>query len=307
MHRAVLLDEVLSLLAPRSGGVYVDGTGGAGGHSRAIAERIGPRGRLLVLDRDAEAVERLREMLSGPFSQCAVVQANFAEVREVARANGIERAEGVLLDLGLSSDQLDAAGRGFSFMQDGPLDMRMDRTQALTAESLANDLPEEELADLLWRYGEEPRARAIARRIVLGRTRGRLTRTGQLADLVRAVYGGRRGRIHPATRTFQALRIAVNGELESLRKALDGAVELLAPGGRLAAISFHSLEDRIVKRFFVEHAGHWESRPAGGRDWICSDPELTTLTRKPVTASEQECEENPRARSAKLRAAERKG
>ncbi len=307
MHRAVLLDDVMTLLAPRSGGTYVDGTGGSGGHSRAIAERIGPKGRLLVLDRDAQAVERLHESVSKTFPQCVVVKANFAGIAGVARENGIARVDGVLLDLGVSSDQLDAAGRGFSFMQDGPLDMRMDRAQGVTAAALMNRLTEEEIAEILWMYGDEPKSRGIARRIVNERMRNPLTRTGQLADLVVAAYGGRRGKIHPATRTFQALRIAVNGELDALRQGLEGAAGLLAPGGRLAVISFHSLEDRLVKRFFLEHAGRWESKAEGGRTWICREPEMTILTRKPVTASEEECRENPRARSAKLRVAERKG
>jgi 16S rRNA (cytosine1402-N4)-methyltransferase len=301
-----LLDEVVDLLAPRPGGVYVDGTAGSGGHALAIAGRIGPTGRLLLIDRDREAVLRVRAALADSPVRVSVVEANFADMKTVARANGIERADGILLDLGVSSNQLDEAERGFSFMRDGPLDMRMDRTQPLTAETLLNEASEERLEKILRDYGEEPRARAIVRRVAAARSSARLTRTAELARLVEAVYGGRRGRIHPATRTFQALRIAVNNELEVLALGLNGALELLAPAGRLAVISFHSLEDRTVKHFFADHTVRWESRPEGGRTRICSEPEVTTLTRKPVVASERECEANPRARSAKLRVAERK-
>jgi 16S rRNA (cytosine1402-N4)-methyltransferase len=225
----------------------------------------------------------------------------------VAPEQGFDRVDGILLDLGISSDQLDDPERGFSFLRDGPLDMRMDRGATVTAAALLNGLAEAELADVLRRYGEELRARAIARRVVQARERAPFERTGQLADLVMRVYGGRRGRLHPATQTFQALRIAVNGELEALENGLEAALGLLAPGGRLVAISFHSLEDRLVKRCFVEHQGRWEALPEGGRKWVGRQPQVAVLTRKPVMASEAECQANPRARSAKLRAAERKG
>jgi 16S rRNA (cytosine1402-N4)-methyltransferase len=214
--------------------------------------------------------------------------------------------DGILLDIGISSNQLDDAERGFSFMRDGPLDMRMNRGKARTAADLLNTLSEADLAGLLRRYGEEPRARAIARRVVEQRQQALFVRTPQLADLVMGVYGGRRGRIHPATQTFQALRIAVNGELEALEQGLEAGLGLLAPGGRMLVISFHSLEDRIVKHFFAEHQGRWESLAEGGRKWIGSTPQVEVLTRRPVMASDEECLVNPRARSAKLRAAERK-
>jgi 16S rRNA (cytosine1402-N4)-methyltransferase len=214
--------------------------------------------------------------------------------------------DGILLDIGLSSNQLDDPERGFSFMRDGPLDMRMNRGKARTAADLLNTLDEVDLVTLLRKYGEEPRARAIARRVVARRQETPFTRTTQLADLVMGVYGGRRGRIHPATQTFQALRIAVNGELEALERGLEAGLGLLSPGGRLVVISFHSLEDRIVKHFFAEHQGHWESLAEGGRTWVGSMPQVEVLTRRPVMASEEECLVNPRARSAKLRAAERK-
>ncbi len=306
MHRAVLANEVMHWLAPRRGGVYLDGTVGGGGHAGVIAEAIGPEGRLLALDQDAEALVRARAVLGQWEKRCTLVQSSFADMAAAAAASGVEKVDGVLLDIGISSNQLDDPGRGFSFMRDGPLDMRMDRGKALTAADLLNTLPEGGLADLLRRYGEEPRARAIARRVVQERSQAPFVRTAQLADLVMRVYGGRRGRIHPATQTFQALRIAVNGELEALEKGLEAGLGLLAPGGRMVVISFHSLEDRIVKHFFAEHQGRWESLPEGGQKWVGLTPPVEVLTRRPVMASEEECQMNPRARSAKLRAAERK-
>jgi len=306
MHQAVLLAEAMQWLAPRAGGVYVDGTVGGGGHARAILEAAGPAGRLLALDRDPAALERARPALGPWATRCTFVHASFADLEQAAATHGVACADGVLLDIGISSDQLDNAERGFSFMKDGPLDMRMDCSSSPTAADLVNTLTEYELADVLRRYGEEQRARAIARRIVENRGLRSFSRTSQLADLVMKVYGGRRGRIHPATRTFQALRIAVNGELKALEDGVMAGLNLLAPGGRLVVISFHSLEDRIVKHFFAGHQGRWESLPEGGRKWTGVLPQVEVLTRKPVMASETECEQNPRARSAKLRAIERK-
>lgn len=306
MHRAVLLDEVVRWLAPRPGGVYVDGTLGAGGHTRALALAVGPAGRVMAMDQDAGALERAQAALEGCRAQCLLVKGNFAALDKAALEQGLDRLDGVLLDVGLSSDQLDDPGRGFSFMREGPLDMRMDRSSGMTAADLVNTLPQAALADILWRYGEEPRARAVARRVVEQRTKEPFGTTRQLADLVEQVHGGRRGRIHPATLVFQALRIAVNGELEALEQGLAAGLSMLAPGGRMAVISFHSLEDRLVKRFFVEHQGRMESLPEGGAKWVGALPRMEILTRKPVVATEEECRGNPRARSAKLRVAERK-
>ena len=306
MHRAVLLDEVIAWLAPKPGGVYIDGTLGGGGHARAIAMAVGPTGRVMAMDQDAGALERARAALEGCREQCVLVRGSFSGLAEAAVAGGLTRVDGVLLDIGISSDQLDDPERGFSFMREGPLDMRMDQTCAATAADLLNTLPEQALADILRRYGEEPRARAVARRIVGQRASDPFVSTSQLANLVERVYGGRRGRIHPATLTFQALRIAVNGELEALEKGLESGLRILAPGGRLAVISFHSLEDRRVKQFFVEHQGRMESLPEGGEKWVGTPPEMKILTRKPVMATDQECRDNPRARSAKLRVALRK-
>lgn len=307
MHQAVLLDEVMQWLAPRAGGVYVDGTVGGGGHARAILEAAGSTGRLLALDQDATALDRARLAMGECAACCTFVHASFADLERVASIHGVAGVDGVLLDIRISSDQLDNADRGFSFMKDGPLDMRMDRGVAATAADLVNTLSEYELTDVLRRYGEEPRARAIARRIVANRDVRAFSRTSELADLVMKVYGGRRGRIHPATLTFQALRIAVNGELKALEAGLAAGLNVLAPGGRLVVISFHSLEDRMVKHFFADHQGRWESLAEGGRKWTGVLPQVEVLTRKPVMALDGECEQNPRARSAKLRAVERKG
>ena len=261
----------------------------------------------MALDHDAGALERVRATWGEGLDRCTLVGANFEDMEGVAGEHGVTAVDGVLLDIGVSSDQLDDPERGFSFMRDGPLDMRMDKGRRVTAADLLNTLPEEELAGLLRRYGEEPRARAIARRVARERARAPFSRTAQLRDLVMNAYGGQRGRIHPATRTFQALRIAVNGELEALERGLEAGLNLLGPGGRMVVISFHSLEDRIVKRFFAEHQGRWESLAEGGRKWVGRLPQVEVLTRKPVMASEEECLANPRARSAKLRAVERKG
>ena len=306
MHRAVLLPEVVRLLAPRPGGVYVDGTLGGAGHARAILEAAGAGARLLALDRDAEALARARGALGELARHCTFVQANFADLAETARANGFEGVDGIVLDVGVSSFQLDDPERGFSFMRDGPLDMRMDRTQTTTAADLVNTRPAGELAALFKAYGEEPRARAIAGRIESRRRAAPFTRTSELAGLVSEVYGGRRERLHPATRVFQALRIAVNGELAALAAGLEGGLSLLRPGGRMAVIAFHSLEDRMVKRCFAEHEGRWEGLPGGGQAWVGRLPAVERLTRRPVMPGDEECAENPRARSARLRAVERK-
>jgi 16S rRNA (cytosine1402-N4)-methyltransferase len=211
------------------------------------------------------------------------------------------------LDLGVSSDQLDDPERGFSLMKSGPLDMRMNRAQELTAAHLVNSASEEELAGIFRSLGEEPAAGRIARAIAVQREQGPIETTGRLAEIVGRAKGGRARRIHPATKVFQAVRIAVNRELESLERGLAAALELLRPGGRLAVISFHSLEDRMVKDFFRRHAGGWVNRPAGGREWISEKPEIRLITRKPIRPGGEEIERNPRARSAKLRVAEKRG
>lgn len=289
----------------RKGGVYVDGTLGSGGHAGAVLERIGPDGFLLGIDRDAAAVERSKARLAGWGARCRVVQGNYADMGEIAGGLGIKAVDGILLDVGFSSDQIEQAERGFSFMNDGPLDMRMDPSQGMTAADFVNRAGEQMLIDVLREYGEEPSARRIAGAIVEGRKTRPFSTTLQLAQTVEQATGGRRGRIHPATRTFQALRIEVNGELENLRRGLECGVALLKQGGRFGVISFHSLEDRIVKRFFVSHAGRWESLQAGGRKWVGEEPAVGFVNKKPAIASDEENAENPRARSAKLRVVER--
>ncbi len=310
MHEPVLLAESLDFLNVRQGGAYIDGTVGGGGHARAILERAMPGGTVLGIDRDREALARL-DASSGAASGgrfgsgLALAHGNFADMATLARARGIEAVDGILLDLGVSSDQLDTGERGFSFMKDAPLDMRMDRSAEGTAEEWIRTLPESELARIIREYGEERMARRIARVIVEERLRRPLKTTGQLASLICRATGRRTGRIHPATRTFQALRMAVNGELDSLRAGLTAGLDLLKAGGRMVAISFHSLEDREVKRRFRSHAGRQVSLQSGGSAWEGIEPRVRILTRKPVAAGAAERAANPRARSAKLRAVER--
>ena len=287
-HVPVLFSEALERLDVRPGGTYVDATFGAGGHSIGIARRLG-RGRLVALDADPEV--RLPDDFPSPESlRVELVHANFRDLRAVLRDRGIERIDGILYDLGVSSMQLDHPERGFSFREDAPLDMRFDPTSGITAAELLRSADERRLAEIIYRFGEERAARKIAQAIVARRREGRLpTTTGELARLISGVVHvpGRRERIHPATRTFQALRIAVNDELAALQTSLDGAFDALVPGGRVVVISFHSLEDRLVKTSF--------------RD----DPRVMPLTRKPVLPTPSEITHNPRARSARLRAAER--
>jgi 16S rRNA (cytosine1402-N4)-methyltransferase len=300
-------DEVLAALHPHAGGRYLDGTLGGAGHTRLLLDASAPDGRVLALDADPLALERARTLLPEAIAgeRLLLSHGNFAQMGDLAKAADFAPVDGILLDLGLSSDQLADRERGFSFAHDAPLDMRFDTSRAVSAADLVNTLPEHELADIIWRYGEERRSRAIARRIGEARQRQPITRTGELARLVASVVHGRPGGIHPATRTFQALRIAVNDELASLEAALPAAIDLLRPGGRVAVISFHSLEDRIVKQTFQR-----EERgcvcPPELPECVCGrKPRLHIVTRRPLTASDAEVTTNPRARSAKLRVAEK--
>jgi len=295
-HTPVMLAEVLAALDPERGGRYVDGTIGGGGHTKAILERVGPRGRVLGLDRDPESIGRLEKVMSPAAPNLILRQANFAQVNVVLDELGWEVADGMLLDLGLSSFQIDRSGRGFSFQKAEPLDMRMDPAHGEPASTLVNRLPEKELADLIYRFGEDRASRRIARAIVRARP---LERSDQLAEVIRRASGrsAGRARIHPATRTFQALRVAVNKELDNLAEFLNRAPELVRPGGRLVVISFNSLEDRLVKISM--------SRLKGRSDRDDAQPVLKALYKKPLRPSPEEIAANPRARSAKLRAAER--
>lgn len=289
-HIPVLLEETIAALAVRPGGRYVDGTFGRGGHAREIAKR---GGEVLGIDRDDEAVASAGGM--------KVVKGRHGEIKEIANGNGWYEVDGVLLDLGVSSPQLDDAGRGFSFLREGPLDMRMDRTQGMSAADIVNGESEERLEKMFRELGEEPAARRIARGIVA--RRGFRTTT-DLAGFIERL-SPRRGAKHPATRVFQALRMAVNDELGELERALSGGLELLRPGGRFAVISFESLTDRIVKKFFSAHAGKMVSLQQGGERWEGTPPRVRIVTRRAVTATESETASNPRSRSARLRAAEK--
>lgn len=305
IHEPVLLHEVLTYLAPRPGGRYIDGTFGGGGHARAILEASAPDGRLLALDADPAAVERAQALAARYSGRLIPCHGNFRELARLARQYGFDAVDGILFDLGLSSDQLADPRRGFSFQLPGPLDMRFDPTQGTPAAVIVNTWSVEELTDLFWRYGEEPWARAIARAIVAERARRPIETTTQLAELVVRVVGARRERIHPATRVFQALRIVVNDELEALVAGLEQAVALLRPGGRLVVIAFHSLEDRIVKQFMRREAAACLC-PPGTPICVCGHvPRLRILTPRAVRPSAEEVVRNPRSRSARLRAAER--
>jgi len=300
-HQPVLYHEIIHALQPNSPGFYVDGTVGAGGHARGILEACAPDGCLLGLDLDPQALALAREFLAPYGERVRLVQASYTSLHEVLRGEGWERVQGILLDLGLSSMQMDNPERGFSFQVDAPLDMRFDPSRGLTAADLVNSLPETELVDLLFRYGEEPRSRRIVQAIIQARP---VTTTGQLAEIVARAYP-KRGRTHPATRTFQALRIAVNQELEALEQILPKAMDALSAGGRLAIISFHSLEDRIVKEYFRRESRDCICPP---RQPVCTCGHKATLkevVRKPITPGEAEIQVNPRARSAKLRIAEK--
>jgi len=305
MHQPVLLEEVLSLLNIREGGVYIDGTLGSGGHAEAILERIGANGMLLAIDRDRAALERAGHRLSRFGSRCRRVHGNYADIGALAAEAGIHAVDGILLDLGVSSEQIDTPERGFSFMHDGPLDMRMNRESASTAADFVNSASELEILTVLRTLGEERSAKRVAAAIVSRRAATPFETTGDLAEVISVAKGGRRGRIHPATQAFQAIRMAVNRELEGIDDGLRGGLELLREGGRMAVITFHSLEDRPVKRFFAAHEGRWESLAAGGERWEGVLPPMKRITGKPVQPSEQECRSNPRARSSKLRVAER--
>jgi len=306
MHVPVLLNETLDLLITNPAGTYIDGTLGRGGHAIEILKRLSSDGRLIGLDRDAEAIAQTAKTLSAFGNRVQRIHGNFAEMKELCKTIGVTEVDGVILDLGVSSPQLDVAERGFSFGKDGPLDMRMDQTKGRTVADWVNDEDETILADVIYRFGEDRDSRRIARAIVKAREGQRIERTLELAEIVERAKGGRRGPTHPATKTFQALRMAVNAELESLETGLEAGLPMLCQGGRMAVITFHSLEDRMVKECFKRHTVKRESLQQGGEKLVYEEPVVVRITGKPVTASKQECSNNPRARSAKLRVVERK-
>lgn len=299
LHVPVLLKETVDALAVRRGGAYIDGTLGRAGHTREIIAR---GGRVLGIDRDEQALNEV-----GEIENLTAVKGRHGDIKEIAYENGWKEVDGIMLDLGVSSPQLDDAGRGFSFQREGPLDMRMDRAQGLTAAEIINKESAENLAWIFRTYSEERQAKKIANAIVRARERGRMFETTEdLASLVSSVIG-RSGPHHPATRVFQALRMAVNDELGELERALEGALSLLREGGRLAVITFESLSDRIVKRFFSSHVGVMRSLQQGGEEWCGTEPRARAVTKKPIVSSDEECAANPRSRSAKLRVIEKGG
>jgi len=304
-HEPVLLNQVLDGLAVKPGAWMIDGTAGGGGHTEALLARSAPNGRVLGIDADPAAIRRISVRLADALAAQRLVlhQSEFARLEAVAAAYAFAPVDGVLLDLGVSSFQLQTPDRGFSFSQEGPLDMRFDPKQTPSAAEVVNEWPEQELAELFFRFGEEPQSRRIARYLVQHRP---FATTTAMAEAIENAVGGRRGaRLHPATRIFQALRILVNQELQQIEAVLPQALRLLRPGGRLAVISFHSLEDRIVKRWMAEEARIYVADPTHRYGGYERQPTLRILTRKPVMAAADEVNRNPRSRSAKLRVAEK--
>lgn len=300
-HIPVLYHEVLALLQPVANGRYLDGTVGAGGHTAGLLEHSAPAGRVLAFDRDPEAITYAQKRLAAFGARVTFVNASYADMADLAPAYGFTAVDGILLDLGLSSRQLEDDSRGFSFMREGPLDMRFDPTEGVTAADLINNLAEADLADIFWRYGEEKQSRRLARVVVEKRP---FDTTTQLAEAI-AQATSRRRRIHPATQVFQALRIAVNRELEAVERGVQAAVALLGPGGRLAVISFHSLEDRFIKQTFRQLSQACVCPPAQP---VCTCGARATarlITRKAVQAKADEVAANPRSRSARLRVIEK--
>ncbi|MFH1769352.1 MAG: 16S rRNA (cytosine(1402)-N(4))-methyltransferase RsmH [Parcubacteria group bacterium] len=287
MHKPVLLKEVLEILNPKPGQIFIDGTVGAMGHTGTIAKNIGPKGKVLGIDWDKGSLDQLSKISP---ENVILAHGNYADMESIATSNGIKEADGVLLDLGFSSYHIEDTGRGFSFQKDEPLDMRYDISQSFTAAEVVNSYRVDQLGDVIKEYGEERYARLIAKAIIDARKEKRIITTKHLVEVIRSAVPGRyqRNKIHFATRTFQALRIEVNQELQNLKDGLHSAIRVLKPDGILAVISFHSLEDRIVKNFFRDCSG---------------ESALSIITKKPITASAEEIRYNPRSRSAKLRAA----
>jgi 16S rRNA (cytosine1402-N4)-methyltransferase len=301
-----MLGECLDALMTDPKGIYVDGTLGNGGHAQAVLERLESGGTLIGFDRDMDAIDRVKGKLrAGEGRRVELIHDNYANMAARLDGLGVDKVHGLLLDLGVSSFQLDIAERGFSFQHDGPIDMRMDQTKGRTAADLVNEASEQELADIIFRYGEDRQSRRIARAIVEARARQRIETTAQLAGIVERAKGGRRGRkAHPATQTFQALRMSVNEELAGIEQVLDTMIDRIVEGGRIVVLTFHSLEDRLVKRFFNRHVPREESLQQGGVRRHFAEPPVKWISRKPLTAGKDEQKQNPRSRSAKLRAVE---
>ncbi len=306
-HTPVLLNETLEYLDPKPGGVYIDGTLGGAGHSSEIIKRIVPGGKLLGIDQDSNAIDAAKRRLEAYKDNVVIVRDNFRNIKAIALQKGFKEVDGILLDIGVSSHQLDEKERGFSYMHDGPLDMRMDTESSLNASDIVNNISEQELIRILRDYGEEKWAVRIAKFIAEERKNSRIDTTFKLVDIIQRAIpaAARRDGGHPAKRTFQALRIAVNDELQVLEEALIDAARLLKPGGRLVVITFHSLEDRIVKKIFNNMEKPCTCPPQLPVCACGKEPLLRVITKKPVTAGEEELKTNTRSKSAKLRAAER--
>lgn len=301
-HTPVMVQEVIAALLVRPGGLYVDCTLGEAGHSVAILEAVEPAPRLLGIDLDSETLDRASYRLRDFHRQTSLVHGSFANVGTIARENGFEPADGVLLDLGISSLQLETGRRGFSFQREGRLDMRFDPNQLRTAHDIVNGYPEAELAQLIYEFGEERKSRRIARAIVRNRP---IDSTTRLADVVARASGGQRGRIHPATRTFQAIRMAVNGEIDNIGDGLDQAISILRTGGRLAVISYHSIEDRLVKNTLRRESSDCVCPPETPECVCGHTPSIKLINRRVIKPSREEVQSNPRSRSSRLRVVER--
>lgn len=306
-HVPIMKEEVLSLLKPERGGIFVDGTLGGGGHAQAVLERLPENGKLFGIDRDGDAIAAAGARLAPFGERFAALRGNFFCMKELLHAQGVDGADGILLDLGVSSYQLDEPERGFSYMEDAPLDMRMDRQSPVSAYDVVNGYSSEQLFILIKNYGEERYASRIANAIVRERAKKPIERTGELSDIIRHAMPAqaKREAQHPAKRTFQAIRIEVNGELAGLEEAIVSAHDILKPGGVMAVITFHSLEDRIVKQTFRRFENPCTCDPHAPICTCGKTPSARVLTKKPVTPGETELEENPRSRSAKLRAIEK--
>lgn len=305
MHVSVLLPEVLELLAVKPGGVIVDGTLGYAGHALELLRMAGATGRLLGIDKDKRALESASVKLDVVAGEKCLVHGSHGELGRIAAERGFTEVDAILLDLGISSAQIDCAERGFSFMRDGPLSMKMDAdANSADAARIVAEYDERALTDIFRRYGEEPRARRIARAVVREREKKPIETTLRLVDVVTRTVG-KGGPKNCATRVFQALRMEVNSEIEELKRALEDGLNLLRPGGRMAVITFESLSDRVVKRHFTDHAGKWLSLRRGGERWEGSVPPVVRINRKPLRAGDGELQNNPRSRSAKLRVVER--
>lgn len=305
MHTPVLLNEAIEALKLKKGAIVIDGTLGLGGHSEKILERIIPDGLLIGIDQDTRNIKEAEKRLSAYKKNTKIVHSNFRKIEEILEKLKIKQVDGILLDLGLSSVHLDKADRGFSFQSDGPLDMRMNPEQEITAATIVNGYTEKDLADVIYKYGEERMSRKIARVIVEKRKIQKFQTTRELAIVIESVIKQKHTSKHPALLTFQALRIAVNDELNALESALEQSMGLLSPGGRLAVISYHSLEDRMVKHFFRQQARQCICPKESPLCTCNHSPQLNIITKRPIRPTEEEVRENPRSRSGKMRVAEK--